>query len=296
MPGTTTFQQFNPALNNAQTDAQYLAESMRTGGAVLDALLPSVVFNKFAHQTAMFTAAFCTMLANKGYTTADDNFANLVAVLMNVLTAADAGALIAQIPYATAVSFDASVAAKFDLTLTGNVSSSALVNIVRGQMLVFVIAQDAVGGRTFAWPANVIDPGAISTIANAVSIQPFVVRYNGTSVEPLGPMLQITPSGVIVLPLPQVVSINTSGNISSGYNELIELVDASAGAVTRSIFTAVGTRGYRVRVKKTDLTTNLVNIQPIISGQTVDGFPVVSVTKKNDSLTLISDGANWYIV
>ncbi len=292
---STNFKEWDPPLQNAQGDTAYSTETMRTGGAVLTALLPSAVFNKFAHQTAMFAAAFCTMLAQKSYTTSDENFNDLVAVLMNVRTNNDVKALIQTIAYATSINFDASIAGEFDLTLTGNVSSSTLNNVVAGQLLVFVITQDATGNRTFAWPANISNPGAIAPQAGVTSLQMFLVRGNGTTIVPASPMLWITASGVVITPLAAVVSISANGNVSSANQEIIELVNAAGAAITRNVFTAVGYRGYKVRVKKTDITHNLVNLQPAVAGQTIDGQSVVSIIKQNDSLSIISDGANWWI-
>ncbi|HJX51910.1 MAG TPA: hypothetical protein VJ801_04010 [Polyangia bacterium] len=295
MPASTNFLDFNPSLTNAETDGNYSINPMRTGGYPLDALWPSVFANKVTHQANRFVAAFCQMLVNKGYSPRDDNFSNLVAILTNVLTTADAGALITVVPYSSAVTFDVREAAKFDLTLTGNVSSSTLVNPVSGQWLVFLISQDSVGNRTFVWPTTLTNPGPIGPQPYTTSVQAFVVRPNG-AIVPATPMLWITQTGVIVTPLPAVVSIAASGNVSSANQEILELVSATSGNITRGIYTAIGYRGYRVRLKKVDATYNLVTFQPLVGGQTIDGQSSVSILKQNDSLEIMSDGANWQII
>lgn len=70
--------------------------------------------------------------------------------------------------------FDCSKGQKFEITLTGNVTSSTIINVLPGMSLVFTIKQDGVGSHTFSPPATVpldtIDP----TI-NAASIQTFEV-------------------------------------------------------------------------------------------------------------------------
>lgn len=295
MPGSTNFTQFDPNLTNAENDAQYSADSMRAEGAALDAILPSPLFNKFAHQVSTFVAAFAQALANKGFSPSDANFADLVAILMNVNTSADVASLITTVPYATSVTFDASLAAKFDLTLTGNVSASSLTNTVAGQLLVFIVNQDSIGGRTFAWPATLTAPFAIAAQANSTSIQAFVVRPNG-SIVPVTPMLWVTSAGLIIAPPPSMVSVSASGNISSANKEIVELVNASAGAVTRNVFTAVGYSGYKVRLKKMDASNNLVTVKPLVSGQTIDRQASMSIVRQYDSLTIMSDNANWIIV
>src|SRR5712671_3724479 len=63
--------------------------------------------------------------------------------------------------------FDASTAASFKLTLTGNVTSSTLSNAVAGEPISFEICQDGTGGRTFVAPTNVLNMGTIVSTAGA---------------------------------------------------------------------------------------------------------------------------------
>ena len=58
----------------------------------------------------------------------------------------------------------------FKMTLTGNVTSSTLnlSAVTAPAFVIFELTQDATGGRTFAWPANVLagpvpNPGANET-------------------------------------------------------------------------------------------------------------------------------------
>ena len=99
--GTTNFLVFDEPATNAQSDATYLADAMRTGGATVGALLPSALFNKLMLQCSIFVAAFCTALAAKGISTSDADFTNLVAALANVLTTGDAPVVSTQISYNT---------------------------------------------------------------------------------------------------------------------------------------------------------------------------------------------------
>lgn len=83
--------------------------------------------------------------------------------------------------------FDASFAAHplFQMTLTGNVTSSSVVNGVAGQHITFCITQDGTGGRTFAWPSNFRGASMIAPDANSVSAQEFF--YTGSVWRPTGP-------------------------------------------------------------------------------------------------------------
>lgn len=93
----------------------------------------------------------------------------------------------------TAVSFSATPAFNaslfanplFTMTLTGNVTSSTITNPVTGQIITFVITQDATGGWTFAWPTNTKGSSAIGSNANEVSVQSFV--YDGSNWRATGP-------------------------------------------------------------------------------------------------------------
>ena len=75
--------------------------------------------------------------------------------------------------------FDASVANTFKITLTGNVTSSTLVNVAPGQPVNFIVCQDATGSRTMSWPANVKGVTTIGSTASKCSAQRFV--YDGTN-------------------------------------------------------------------------------------------------------------------
>jgi hypothetical protein len=67
----------------------------------------------------------------------------------------------------------------FDMTLTGNVTSSTLAGIGTGQFVQFFIQQYGVGSRTFAWPANVENPPVINPAASATTTALFVMRSDG---------------------------------------------------------------------------------------------------------------------
>ena len=178
--GTTNFLQFNPPSNNQETDSQYAADAQRLGGLGTGDIVPSPLLNKTLYQESTFIAAFAGALALKGISTSDANLAQLEAALASILTTADIKPPLIQVSWGPTVTFDASLANGFDLTLLGNVTSSALINVTAGQEITFIIAQNGAGNNTFAWPSNVRSPGAPDTTANAVTIQKFTVRIDGT--------------------------------------------------------------------------------------------------------------------
>ena len=67
----------------------------------------------------------------------------------------------------------------FEITLTGNVTSSTVAAAVAGQPATFVICQDATGSRTFAWPAGFHGATTIGSTSSKCNTQTFT--FDGTS-------------------------------------------------------------------------------------------------------------------
>ena len=91
------------------------------------------------------------------------------------------------VPYSATPVFNAASLGGFEIVLTGNVTSSSLINAVSGQILVFHIVQDSVGGRTFTWPANVLNAQGPDPSSNSRSVQAFQCAPNG-NFYPIGLM------------------------------------------------------------------------------------------------------------
>lgn len=89
------------------------------------------------------------------------------------------------------------------------------------------------------------------------------------------------------------VSVSSNGTVGADTHS--EIVNASGGAVTRTLPTAVGIAGKRYTIKKIDTSSNLVVVQTT-SSQTIDGFaPPWNIRYQNEAITYESDGANWFI-
>ncbi len=73
------------------------------------------------------------------------------------------------VTFSVTPTFDAATAKLFAITLTGNVTSSTLTNLSAGEVIAFSIAQDAVGGHTFAWPTNVTGGPTVNPSASATT-------------------------------------------------------------------------------------------------------------------------------
>lgn len=75
----------------------------------------------------------------------------------------------------------------FDMTLTGNVTSSTLsmAGVPLPALITFTIRQDGVGGRTFVWPGNVLGASVVGGGANQVTTQTFY--WDGANARAIGP-------------------------------------------------------------------------------------------------------------
>lgn len=90
------------------------------------------------------------------------------------------------VAFSATPTFNAGSSEIFEMTLTGNVTSSTLTNPAVGEVLTFTICQDATGGRTFAWPSGFRGAGTIGSTASTCSTQRF--WYDGTNSFSLGPI------------------------------------------------------------------------------------------------------------
>jgi len=87
--------------------------------------------------------------------------------------------------------------------------------------------------------------------------------------------------------------VTATGNINP-LDDLI-LADATAGAITLTLESAVGADGRRHTIKKIDASANAVTIDGA-GAETIDGALTQSLLAQYDSLTVISDGANWNLL
>lgn len=85
----------------------------------------------------------------------------------------------------------------------------------------------------------------------------------------------------------------TSAYTATTSDEVI-LVSASGGAVTITLPTAVGNSNF-YSIKKTDSSGNFVTIDTT-SSQTIDGGLTAVIKVQYASVTVVSNGANWFII
>ncbi|HEV2305494.1 MAG TPA: hypothetical protein VGR93_08245, partial [Candidatus Acidoferrales bacterium] len=133
--------------------------------------------------------------------------------------------------------FDAGLGNTFEITLTGNVTSSTLTNVQPGQWLAFIICQGGSGGPwTFAWPSNVFGGGTIGSVGGNCSTQTFYA--SGSNAWAVAPMMMDLSTGVAGLSLPAAAGAVpyftggwTNGNClqAGGSIGLITVTNAACG-------------------------------------------------------------------
>jgi len=78
-------------------------------------------------------------------------------------------------------------------------------------------------------------------------------------------------------------------------NDFTLLMDASGGTRTATLPSAATVTGIIYNIKKIDTSGNIVTITTI-GGQTIDGASTYSLTVQYQSVTIQSDGSNWFII
>lgn len=152
----------------------------------------SAQFNKVLRQSSMVAATIANFIANTLNQNVTDN--GDIAALITLFTEAIATAAenaqnrIVSVPYSATPVFDASLGTTFEIVLTGDVTSSTLINTSPGQRIIFNVRQDGLGGHSFAPPVN-LPMSDIVPDASARSIQSFYVESGG-SIVATSPLLK----------------------------------------------------------------------------------------------------------
>lgn len=184
------FLQWNPTEANQETDAAYAADSNRAGGQTVNSIVPSAMLNKIFFQVTTMVKAIADYMVAQGQNAVDSNepvlSANFAAAIATQIAAIIATNVVS-VAFSTTPTFDASQGKTFEMTLTGNVTTSALINLTPGNKITFIIHQDGTGSRTFNWPSNVFGAGVIDPGASNTSVQEFIVGADG-SVRPVSVM------------------------------------------------------------------------------------------------------------
>jgi hypothetical protein len=88
-----------------------------------------------------------------------------------------------------------------------------------------------------------------------------------------------------------VVNTATTFSLSATVNDVL-LCDATSGAQTITLPTAVGNSGKPFNIMKTDSSANSVTINTT-SSQTIDGVTSKVISTQYQGFSMVSDGSNW---
>lgn len=83
----------------------------------------------------------------------------------------------------------------------------------------------------------------------------------------------------------------TAAYTASPVDDLI-LADATSGAITVTLETAVGCDGRRHLIKKSDASGNAITVA-CTGSETIDGAATATLAAQYDTLAVISNGTNW---
>lgn len=104
--------------------------------------------------------------------------------LTDVQTTDGQGGIFSTVAFSATPVFDLSIGDIFEITLTGNVTSSTITNPSTSKKITIIVKQDGTGGRTFVWPTDTVRRLAlVDTNANAVTVVSYF--YDGANWEEL---------------------------------------------------------------------------------------------------------------
>lgn len=103
---------------------------------------------------------------------------------------------VATTTFSATPTFDLATANRFQITLTGNITSADASNLVAGQIFTVALIQDGTGGHTVAWAAKFANPCKPSTTASITTTEVFQVQGNGTTIETLSCTTNETGAGI----------------------------------------------------------------------------------------------------
>jgi hypothetical protein len=113
---------------------------------------------------------------------------------------------------------------------------------------------------------------------------------------PAGKATFLDSNGILTFSKSPVVPYATiTGNTIATASNVAIFANATGGAIDVTTYAATSNGGKTLIIKKTDSSSNTVDI--IRSGsETIDGVTTITLSHQNESITLMSDNSNWFIV
>lgn len=115
------------------------------------------------------------------------------------------------------------------------------------------------------------------------------------SSEPL--ILKKKSTGWVNVVNKETESISSTGTVTPTQSTTVYLVDCSSGSVTLTIATSSLENGKEIVFKDTTGSSSTNNIIVDTEGsETIDGQTSFTIASNYTSISLISDGTNWFII
>jgi hypothetical protein len=122
-----------------------------------------------------------------------------------------------------------------------------------------------------------------------------IENSSGTEIFKVDKDGDITAGTVTVSTSPVVPYTAITGDTTVTTANVVVFANATSGAIDVTTYAATSNGGKTLIIKKTDSSSNTVDI--IRSGsETIDGVTTITLSHQNESITLISDNSNWFIV
>jgi hypothetical protein len=236
---------------------------------------------------------------------------------------------LSNVPFSATPTFDASQGNTMKLVLSGDVTSSTLINALPGQQLFLELCQDGTGGHNFAPPGNVKwntvtiqSPNYCATEsfvfdgASAYNLSPQTQAIRGTISNLAGPGLQLQLNGAFSFSIaaestsflfPTTLTPGQNYNVSIAAQPPPQTCTASnnSGTVGSSDITNVSVSCSGFTVGGT-FSTNLVTPPAFLAGVTVplllnygSGTEQLNVSLLQTQLvfnTLLQSGQSFYVI
>ena len=313
---TTNLLTWNPTAVGQETDAEYLADSQRAGGATDPSLFDAALANKAFYQWSTYLTALFQAFANKGFTTSDSNLNTLTAQCANFLTTADTLPPIQSVAYSPTPTFNAGAASGFQMTLTGNITGITITGAAPGELIAIEFIQDGAGGRTVnGWPTLVTNTAAIpqpDLSPGSGTLYLFRVELNG-NIHPAAPAISANGTYVTNLNAADTVTggaLVVTGNATVTGNTQTNTLTSSNGAtitgtintnqvnVTGSISATGGitTSSAQVNGNETVTGTTTTGALSVTGSGTVTSNLLVGSRLTAGSLTLSSPGSGGQVL
>ena len=181
MAGSSNFKVFNESLSNAQSDADYLSETQRTGG-LTNGIAKTAMHNKLFRQVSIMAAAIGKFISDKGNVASDEDVEALTSAFADSVASGPAGLLAAH-----AIDYTLQIPHGGTTTNVGNayaIAAPAIAALDDKMAICIKVNADSTGAVTLNWDGKgdkAIKKANGSAVTNLKNGGVYTLRYDGTN-------------------------------------------------------------------------------------------------------------------